>query len=201
MWYLVSVSKKPEKSSSKVGADQLLARGSKVLGLASVASACGQRAGKGPWYVLSKEITGPAEEVLTALQKKPDPVLLEAAVRAAMSKEPATSPPSWSEPLLSGGDVIDRFGGTIEKKDIEKVAGKARDTGSPRVRGLAALAIAFCRSRDAVEAISRLFEEEEKRAVREMGAFAGAVVDPMEPTSMRERLKTFLSRDIEVSDG
>lgn len=165
-------------------AARLLGRGGRVLGLAALAHARGQRAGAGPWYVLGPETVAAAEQLLSILEEGGDPESLAAAVGAAMGPEPATAAPSWVVRLLARDRALDRVGERIEPLELAPALerGMATDELSARARGLAALAVGLCRSIDRVEAVCRGLELGEGRALRRMSRLAGVQVAPGQPT-------------------
>ncbi len=178
------------------GPHPLLARGSRILGLASVAAACGQRPGEGPWYVLSKETTRPAESILKAIASNGDTMVLESAVRAALSPEPATSLPPWTT-AVNAPEALLRIAGAIEISTLRKLLPDPQD---PHQLGLAALALAFCRSHDHLVSLSQFLNEDDRARFLRLGALAAVTVRPGEPSKMRLQIKQCFVGNQEVKN-
>ncbi len=168
---------------------RLLARGGRILGLAALAAARGQRAGSGDWHVLSADTTAAADQVLSALEELAGSPPASAAVAAAMSEQPATAPPSWSEPLLSGEVRLETAGRAIPSEDVEAALGRDDGGDDPRTRALAALGLALCRSPDAVRAAAARLEGEDPERLNRMSRLAQVRSAPGGPSRVRRELR------------
>ncbi len=184
-------------SSLQLDARRLLGRGGRTLGLAAIAHARGQQSGRGPWHVLSADTIAAAEEVLSALEQQPDPVLLEAAVRAAMSPKPATAAPTWAAPLWRDPMMLSRVGASLETSQLSSALGLKQTDPSDREKGLAALAVALSRSLDALRAFADYLPEDDRDCVFRMGCLASVSVEPGEPSGLRARLRHVLKKAVE----
>jgi len=158
-------------------AARLLSRGGRILGLAAVAYARGQRAGTGPWYALPAETVAAVEEVLLVLENEEDPELLEAVVCAALSPEPSTAAPSWAEPLWRDPAALTEVGRAVDDELTKPVLGSGEANPPPRLKGMAALAMALCRSPDGLAALAARLPGDEGPEVVRLACLAGA--EPM----------------------
>ncbi|MCP4604002.1 MAG: hypothetical protein GY847_26355 [Proteobacteria bacterium] len=183
-------------NANQKDAGRLLGRGSKILGLAALAHARGQRAGTGPWHTLSKEIVAASEEVLEALEQEPDPTLLEAVIRAAMAPNPATAAPTWAETLWRDPLALSRVGTAVDSERLAPALGPKCNNSSDRQKGLAALAVALSRSIDGLRALAENLPEEDRDAVVRMASLAAVVVEPGEPTRMRADIRKIIKEEI-----
>jgi hypothetical protein len=170
---------------------RLLARGGRVLGLASLAYARGQRSGQGPWYVLPPEMVAATEEIIGALERGAEAGALAAAVGLAMGPEPATAAPAWAGALVENTDALEALGRGIGRADLDPALPRAEGGTrlDDRSAGLAAVAIAFCRSVDVVEDLCRVLGLAEGSSLRRMSRLANAVVVPGQPTRMRRAIR------------
>ncbi len=184
-----------EEDKNQMSAARLLSRGGRILGLAALAHARGQRAGFGPWYALCPETIAATEEVLHALDQRPDPKLLEAVVRAAMAPAPATAAPRWAEPLWRDPRALSRVGAAVDSKYLAPALGIGRHDLSDRLRGLAALAVALSRSLDGLCALAEHLPQTEKGEIVRMASLAAAVVNPGEPTQMKAKIRRILKEE------
>jgi hypothetical protein len=184
----------PEKKAENVGAEKLLARGSRILGIAALAHARGD----GRWHVLSPETVAAAEEILRYLEQKPDSVVLEAVIGAALAPEPATQPPSWSKPLFHNRSMIERIGALTDASKLRAALGAGHASPANRLKGLAALAIGFCRSLDSLGALAENLSDDDRADLMPMGYLAHTLVEPGEPSTMRSDIRRIMS---EVSHG
>ncbi|MDJ0765486.1 MAG: hypothetical protein QNJ97_21070 [Myxococcota bacterium] len=183
-----------------IGADRLLGRGSQMLGLACVAYARGHRAGSGDWHVLSRNIVVAAEEILSGLEQKPNPELLEAVIQAALSLEPATAPPSWAAPLVDNPYRIDRIGAAMDMGEVISTIPSIGSTAvTDRERGLAALAVGFCRKIDSLQALTRSFPATDRRTTERLASLAQVVVRRGVPSRIRAEIRRLLEQD--TADG
>jgi len=173
---------------------RLLARGGRVLGLAALAHARGQRAGAGPWFVLSPQLVSAAEQILTELESGPDLDALTAAVAAALGPGPATAAPSWIGPALGSPERLATVGRGIDDDDIAAALPVDAAPGDldARTRGLAAIAVALGRSIDAIEAVGRELEPGDGRALTRMARLACVEVSPGQPTRVRRVIRRLL---------
>jgi hypothetical protein len=179
------------------GASKLLARGGRALGVAAIAHARGQRAGKGPWHALSREIAAAAEQVLGALEEDVSQRALGAAVGAAMGEAPATSEPAWARALIGDPDAFARIGRGAEAAwppdfPVEKPAGE-------RERGVAITALALCRSVDAARALAIRLPRSDGDALVRWARLLQALARPGEPSTVREAVRRALAE--EANDG
>ncbi|MCP4679629.1 MAG: hypothetical protein GY854_29885 [Deltaproteobacteria bacterium] len=182
---------------NQTDARRLLGRGGRILGLAALAHAQGRRPGSEPWHVLSADTVAAAEEVLIALEKEMDPALLEAVVRAAMGEKPATAAPSWAEPFWRDPQALSRIGAAVDSKCLAPAFGPRLPEPSDREKGLAALAVALCRSVDGLRALAEHLSEEERELVLRMTYLAGVTVEPGEPSRMRADMRRILKEEPE----
>ncbi len=189
------VDKLKESDPTSAQAAKLLGRGGRVLGLAAVAHVHGQRAGKGPWNVLSPEIVAATEEILLLLEQGPKKAVLEAVVEAALSPEPATAAPRWTEPLWRDADALSRLGKVLDIRTLTPALGPRRADPSDREKGLAGVALALCRSSDGLCALAERLPEDDGSKLKCMASFAQTVVEPREPTRMRDELRRLLKED------
>jgi hypothetical protein len=184
----------PAKKAEIVGAEKLLARGSRILGIAALAHARGD----GRWHVLSAETIAATEEILSYLEQKPDSVVLEAVIGAALASEPATQPPSWSKPLFHNQPMIERIGALIDASRLRAALGARHASPTDRLKGLAALAIGLCRSLDSLGALAQNLPVEDRAELMPMGYLAHTLVEPGEPSTMRSDIRRIMR---EVSHG
>ncbi|MFO8074287.1 MAG: hypothetical protein R6V85_20690 [Polyangia bacterium] len=173
---------------------RLLARGGRILGLAALAAARGRRAESGRWHVLSADTAAAADQVLSALEDLAGSPRFSAAVAAAMSEQPATAPPSWSEPVLSGEVPLEAAGRRISRGDIGAALGRGDDGGDPRTRALAALGLALCRSPDAVRAVGARLGGDDSEMLERTSRLAQARSAPGDPSRIRRELRAAIER-------
>jgi hypothetical protein len=179
----------PVKKAKRVGAEKLLARGSRTLGIATLAHARGD----GRWYVLSPESIAATEEILSYLKQKPESVVLEAVIGAALAPEPATRPPSWSEPLFNKPPMIERIGARTHESQLRAALGARHASPSNRRKGLAALAIGLCRSLDSLGALAENLPDADGIELTRMGYLAHTLVEPGEPSTMRSDIRRIMN--------
>lgn len=166
-----------------------------MLGLAALAYTRGQRSGQGPWFVLPPEMVSATEEILVALERGPGAEAMAAAVGSAMGPEPATAAPAWAAPLVEDPDALATVGRGVECGDLVPALPAAREAHrlSDRHAGLAAVAIAFCRSVDVVGDLSQRLELEDGASLERMSRLAGTTVEPGQPTRVRRAIKRLLA--------
>jgi hypothetical protein len=169
---------------------RLLARGGRILGLAAVAHARDGAAGTGSWSVLGEETAAAADEILAVLSGPVHPGAMAMAIGAAMSRSPATAPPAWAEPVWRDPSWLARIGGQIS------LAGGVPSVGSPgatdRSTGIAALAMAVCRSMDGALALARKLPPADGAELARRARLAGCVAEPGEPSRIRVAIKGML---------
>lgn len=177
------------------GVADLLARGGRVLGLAMLAHARGQGSGAGPWYVLAPELVAATDQIIGVLEQGPDAASLSFAARAAMGPEPATAAPSWARPLWEHPDELERVGRLIPLVDLGAALpyGASESELGDRCRGLAALAVAACRSVDGTAAIASMLPADEARELVRMSRLAGARVAPGGPSRVRRGIRRLIA--------
>ncbi len=191
------VFEKKNKDENQMDARRLLGRGGRILGLAALAHAQGRRQGAEPWHVLPADTVAAAEEVLLALEEELDPALLEAVIRAAMSEKPATAAPSWAEPLWRDPGALSRVGAAVDSKRLAPAFGPRLPDPSDREKGLAALAVALCRSVDGLRALAERLPEEDRDLALRMTYLAGVTVEPGDPSRMRAEMRRILKEEPE----
>jgi len=174
----------------KDATSRLLARGGRALGIAAVAHARGQRAQKGPWHVLSRDIAAAAEQILGELETEVTPSALSAAIGAAMGETPATAEPAWATPLARDPEAFARLGRAAAASwpagfPIEEPEGE-------RERGVALVALALCRSVDAVRALAVKLAAEDGLALVRTARLYQAVARPGEPSAVRAAVRAAL---------
>jgi hypothetical protein len=172
-------------------AARLLGRGGRMLGLAAVAHARGQRAGAGPWHVLSTETVAVAEQLLLALEESRDSWVVAAAVTAALAAGPVTAVPSWAATVWEQPGELERLGESIEAAELDPAfpSGTSAKHADVRTRGLAALAVALCRGLDGVLALGAKLGESDRATLIAMARLAAVQVDPGAPTRVRGRIR------------
>jgi hypothetical protein len=184
----------PTKKEHQVGVKKLLARGSRILGIAALAHA----RGNGRWYVLSPETTAAADEILGYLEAQTDSAVLETVIGAALAPEPATRPPSWSELLFNNRPAIEQIGALTKETELRAALGPHCSSPSNRLKGLAALAIGLSRSPDSLGALAENLPSQDRTDLMRMGYLAQTLVEPGEPSKMRLKLRRIVN---EVSHG
>lgn len=180
-----------ETGQHEVRADvgRFLRRGGTALALAAVAHAKGRLPRGERWHVLAPELAAAAEEVLAEIAAGARPEVLETAVRAAMDEKPSTAPPAWARALVGSPAALSRVGRGADPGDLAPALGRRAGTAEDRLKGLAALALALCRSLDALAAAAALLSEEDGRALVRMGHLAAATAEPGAPSRMRAAVK------------
>jgi hypothetical protein len=177
---------------------RLLARGGRALGTAAIAHARGQRAQKGPWHVLSRDLAAAAEQILGELEADVPPGALAAAVGAAMGEMPATSEPFWTAPLVHDPEAFARVG---------RAAAASWPAGFPmeapaddRERGVVMVALALCRSVDAARALAAKLGAEDGRTLVRAARLCQTLARPGEPSAMRAAVRNSLEPGGTVGD-
>jgi hypothetical protein len=184
-------------SDSKRGQTaKLLSRGGRILAVAAMAHIDGQRPGQGPWHTLSPENLAAVEEVLYMLSRVRTPSVLEAVIRAAMAPEPATAAPKWAEPLWRNPALISRVGKSFDAKSLAPALGPKCADPSDREKGIAAIAIAMCRSSDGLQALVEMLPEEDGAQLMRMARLAHVNVEPKEPSTIRAEVRRLLKDEI-----
>ena len=154
---------------------------------AAVAHARGYRAGANRWNVLSEENIAATDQILRVIEDGVAPRDMAVAIESAIEKKPATAPPSWANRVWAEPDVIPEIGAAVDDSILPSAAGDDRE------KGLAALAIATCRSLDGAEALAvRLPGEDDEKLLR-MARLAQATVEAGEPSEMRSRIRALLA--------
>jgi len=176
-------------------AARLLARGARILGLSAVAWSRGQRSSRGPWYVLGPHSVAAAEEILQVFEENIEPNLLEAVVKAAMDHRPATVAPSWCAPLERDPELLDILGRELRDPLPSDIFGRQNRSPSHRERGMAALALALCRSLDGLRSLALKLPDSDADRLLRMGHLAQVTVGPGEPTRIRSLVKQVLKRE------
>jgi len=167
---------------------RLLARGGRALGIAAIAHARGQRARKGPWHVLSRDLAAAADQILGELDTELPPRDLAAAIGAAMGEAPATAEPAWTAPLADDPEAFARVG-----RAATWPAGFAIEPPvADRERGLSAVALALCRSVDAARALAAKLGAEDGRALVRAARLFQILARPGEPSAMRALVRAAL---------
>ena len=187
--------KSKESDSTSVQAARLLGRSGRVLGLAAVAHVHGQRSGKGPWHVLSPETIAATEEILLLLEQGPKKAVLEAVLEAALAPEPATAAPGWTEPVWRDPLALSRLGKALDVKRLAPALGPGNTDPSDREKGLAGIALALCRSSDGLAALAAHLEKDDRLDLKRMACLAQVLVEPHEPTQMRDEIRRLLRED------
>jgi hypothetical protein len=172
-----------------------------MLGLAAVARAHGQQAGAGPWHVLPPETVAAAEQLLGVLEEPGDSDSVAMAVSAALAPGPATAAPTWAAGAWERPDGLEAIGARARSPDLIPALGDAVDQADMRKRGLAALAVALCRSIDGVEALGAKLGGEDSAALVRMARLAGALVGPGQPTRVRGSIREILTAALESDRG
>jgi hypothetical protein len=169
---------------------RLLARGGRALGIAAIAHARGQRAHGGPWHALSRDLAAAAEQILCELEADAPPDALAAAVGAAMGESPAAAEPAWTAPLARDPEAFACAG---------RAAAASWPPGFPipapdddHRRGVAAVALALCRSTDAVRSLAGKLGAEDGRALVRTARLCQALAHPGEPSAMRATIRAAL---------
>ena len=173
--------------SNRDAVSRLLGRGGRVLAIAAVAHARGYRAGANRWNVLSRENIAATEQILRVIEDGVDPRDMAVAIESAMGKEPATAPPSWASRVWAEPDIIPVIGAVVDDPILPLA------TGDDREKGLAALAIAMCRSMDGVEALAARLRGGDGEQLLRMARLAQATVEAGEPSEMRSRIRALLA--------
>lgn len=167
--------------------------------LAALAESRGQRAGKGEWRVLCPEMAAAVEEIMLILERTEDQSSIERAVLAAMGPDPATASPSWAEPLWRDPDALERLGAALDASALSCAVGHGRKLASDRDKGVAAAAIALCRSLDSLKALSLKLPEQDQDKIMRMGHLAQVASKPGEPSRVRAEVRRILGQG--ESDG
>ncbi len=170
----------------------LLGRGSGTLALAAVAHTAGRRSASGAWAVLGLDIVAAAEQVLAFLEKGPDFQIVQRAVTRAITQESPAAIPPWAKPLYEQPDAFSFLGNTVDDVWALRALGPRRKNPSPRLKGMAIAALAFCRNQDTLTALARQLPEEEERAIRRMARLAQANTNPGEPSAARAKIRRLL---------
>ena len=128
------------------------------------------------------------------LEQTKDQSAIEQAVQAAMGPDPATASPSWAEPLWRNSDAFERLGAAFDADRLARASGQGKNLASDREKGMAAVAVALCRSLDSLRALSlKLPEQDQDRIVR-AGYLAQVVARPGEPSKVRAEVKRILGQ-------
>lgn len=173
--------------SDRDAVSRLLGRGGRVLVTAAVAHARGYRAGANRWNVLSLENIAATEQILRVIEDGVEPRDMAVAIESAIDKKPATAPPSWANRVWTEPDIISKIGSAMEDPILPTAAGDDRE------KGLAALAIAMCRSMDGVQALAARLREGDGKKLLRMARLAQATVEAGEPSEMRSKIRVFLA--------
>jgi hypothetical protein len=190
LWYGRWMNERQGTGEKKaVDAARLLGRGGEALGLAAVAHARGQWAGRGPWFVLTPELSGAAEEILASLEERPSPRLLRTVIKAVMRDKPATAAPGWATPLVDDQSILSGLGASIEIEKLRPALGTLAGDLTAQQKGLAAFAVALCRNLDSLYALAELLPREYREQFTRMGTLAHVLVEPGDPMNMRADLK------------
>lgn len=167
----------------------LVGRGSAMLALAATAHARGHRAVVDKWHVLSPQMKASAEQVLHVIEKGVSPELLTAAIQRAMSGEPITAVPKWAVPITNHPEVLSVIAADLPDDLVAPaLPGNAAEVDA-HTRGLAALAVSLCRSRDTLTAIAATLPKADRNGVLRMSRLAQATVASGEPSRIRGELK------------
>ncbi len=179
-------------TSNRDAVSRLLGRGGRVLVTAAVSHARGARAGATRWNVLAPENVAATEQILRVIEDGVDPRDMAVAIESAMGEKPATAPPSWANRVWAEPDVISKIGAAVDDPILSHRTGRA-STPTDREKGLAALAIAMCRSMDGAEALAaRLCKGDGEQLLR-MARLAQATVEAGEPSGMRSKIRALLT--------
>lgn len=177
-----------ENNPSQQRAAQLLSRGGRILGLAAAALSAGQGPG-GPWYALSPETLASVEEILHLLCSCRDDAAMEQAISRGLTPLP-TSAPAWTRHWTQSPKALAALSRVAPR---ESVAAAFRPGQGPRDdidHGLAALAVALCRSPDALNALAAFFPEEVGTRLERLGRLAHAQAEPGVPSRLRRLLRS-----------
>jgi len=172
----------------KDATSRLLARGGRALGMAAIAHARGQRARGGPWHVLSRDLAAAADQILGELDAELPPRDLAAALGAAMGEAPATSEPSWTAPLAGDPEAFARVGRAATWPAGFPIGAPEAD----RALGIAAVALALCRSVDAARSLAAKLGAEDGRELVRAARLYQILARPGEPSAMRAAVRTAL---------
>lgn len=174
-------------ASSAALASRLLGRGGRILGLAAAALASGQGPG-GTWHALPPDTLAATEEILHLLCACPDDDAIEQAMARAFSPFP-TAAPGWARAVCERPESLRAL---AAKVDISLV-GAALPSGTAPLddleHGMAALAVALCRSPDALSALSASLPSEVGTCLERMGRLAHAQAEPGVPSRVRSLLR------------
>ncbi len=173
--------------SNREAVSRLLGRGGRVLVTAAVAHSRGHRAGASRWNVLSRENIAATDQILRVIEDGVDPRDMAVAIESAMGKEPATAPPSWANRVWDEPGIISEIGAAVGDSILRPA------TVGDREKGLAALAIAICRSMDGAEALAARLPAGDGEQFLRMARLAQATVEAGEPSGMRSRIRVFLA--------
>ncbi len=160
-----------------------------MLTLAATARARGRRAARDRWYALCPQMIAAAEQVLLVLEGGVAPELLTVAVQKAMTDEPVTAVPKWALPLTEHPESIALLGKDIDQRLIRAALPSETPSLDEHSIGLAALAVAFCRSQDSLRALAGHLPEGDARTVLRRARLAQATVSAGEPSKTRGELK------------
>ena len=170
----------------------LLGRGGTALGIAAMAHARGHSTSDCKWSSLSREITAAAEQVLWVLEDSPDFDMVHLAVMKAMSEDKVAALPKWALPLGQDPELVTRLGDALDEALLNPAIGSGDRPLTPRLKGLAGVAVALCRNQDTLSALAEKLPKADSRVMVRMARLAGATVGPGEPSSMRARLRAML---------
>jgi len=112
-----------------------------------------------------------------------------------MSKKHSTAPPKWAAPIWQDTLMLSKIGKAVDLGKLTQVLGSGFTNTSDHQIGLAALAVALCRSQDGLHALALNLLKEDQSKLLNMAGFAQVVVQPGEPTKMRATIKQLLQKE------
>jgi hypothetical protein len=186
---------KLENNPSQQRAAQLLSRGGRILGLAAAALSAGQGPG-GPWHALSPETLAAVEEVLHLLCSCRDDVAMEQAISRGLTPLP-TSAPAWARQWTQSPKALAALSRLVPREAVAAAFGTGEGPRDDIDHGLAALAVALCRSPDALNALAAFLPDKVGTRLERLGRLAHAQAEPGVPSRLRRLLRGTAPRDEE----
>jgi hypothetical protein len=144
------------------------------------------------WSALSRELSAAVEQVLRFLEETPDFEVVQSAVLKTMSGEQVAAEPKWTRSICRDPEILYRAGGALDDTFLTPALGKRVSKLTPRIKGLAGMAVALCRNQDTISTLAEKLPKEDARLMVRMARLAQATVGPGEPSTMRGRLRALL---------
>ncbi|MCU0664802.1 MAG: hypothetical protein MUC50_21075 [Myxococcota bacterium] len=177
----------PQIGQTEQLAARLLGRGGRILGLAAAALSCGQGPG-GPWYALPPETLAAVEEILHLLCSCRDDAAMEQAMTRGLLPFP-TSAPAFARTLVESPQSIAALAHVVHRDLISAAFGQGEGPKDDLDHGLAALAVALCRSPDALSALAAFLPDDVGSRLERLGRLAHVQAEPGQPSRVRHLLR------------